>query len=332
MKDLKKHFQKPRTVEVDEGTLTENYGRFEAQPLEKGFATTLGNAMRRVLLSSIEGAAITSVKIDGVVHEFSTIQGVWEDVLNIILNLKAIPIKMEVDGPITMTLKKVGEGEVKSGDIKVPEGIEIIDKDIHIATLDKDGRLVMEMKVDKNFGYVPAEYNYDDDQFIPIDSVHSPVKQVKYSVENARVGFRTDYEKLILEVWTKGTVRPTDAIDKAAKILREHFAIFMNSEDELGIFGKADEKEALWDKLDVLTSTITDLSLSARATNSLERAGVKHVFQLVQKTEDELMATEKLGKKSVDEIINKINELGFTPGIKLHNDLIKKIETKINTK
>ncbi len=330
MKDIRKNFQKPRTVEVEEETLTRYYGKFEAQPLEKGYATTLGNAMRRVLLSSIEGAAITSVKIDGVVHEFSTIQGVWEDALNIILNLKAIPIMMNIEGPAKISLKKVGEGEVKSGDIKVPEGVEIMDKDIHIATLDKDGRLVIEMKVNKNFGYVPAEYNYSDDQFIPIDSVHSPIKQVKYSVENARVGFRTDYEKLILEVWTNGTITPTEAVDKAAKILREHFAIFMNSEDELGMFGKADEREALWEKIDLLSSKIPELSLSARATNSLERNNIKYVYQLVQMDYDELMGTEKLGKKSVDEIIKKINELGFSPGIKLHNDLIKKIETKIN--
>ena len=332
MKDLIKGFQKPRDVEVDKSTLTDFYGKFTAQPFERGFATTVGNALRRVLLSSIEGAAITSVKIEGVVHEFSTLPGVWEDVLNIILNLKSIPIKMETEGPVKLSLKKVGEGEVKSGDIKVPDGVEIIDKEIHIATVDKGGKLVIEMNVDKNFGYVPSEYNYKGDGFIPIDSVHSPIKNVKYSVENARVGFRTDYEKLVLEVWTNGSVTPVDAVDRAAKILREHFAIFMSSDEELTLFGKSSDDEWLWEKIDLLSNQITDLNLSARATNSLKRAGVNYLYQLIQMEENELMATEKLGKKSVEEIIEKMKELGFNAGIKIKDDLLKAIENKINQK
>ncbi len=332
MKELIKGFQKPREVEIDKSTLTDFYGKFIAQPFERGFATTVGNALRRVLLSSIEGAAITSVKIDGVVHEFSTLPGVWEDVLNIILNLKSIPIKMEVEGPVKLSLKKIGEGEVKSGDIKIPEGVEIIDKDIHIATVDKGGKLSIEMNVDKNFGYVPSEYNYKDDNFIPIDSVHSPIKNVKFSVENARVGFKTDYEKLILEVWTNGTISPVDAVDRAAKILREHFAIFMSSDKELTLFGKSTEDDWLWEKMDLLITKISDLKLSARATNSLNRAGVNYLYQLIQMSEEELNKTEKLGKKSIAEIIAKIKELGFSTGLKLKEDLIKSIENKINQK
>ncbi len=330
MKELIKGFQRPREVEIDNSTLTDYYGKFIAQPFERGFATTVGNALRRVLLSSIEGAAITSVKIDGVVHEFSTLPGVWEDVLNIILNLKSIPIKMEVEGPVKLSLKKIGEGEVKSGDIKVPEGVEIIDKDIHIATVDKGGRLVIEMNVDKNFGYVPSEYNYKDDSFIPIDSVHSPIKNVKFSVENARVGFKTDYEKLILEVWTNGTISPVDAVDRAAKILREHFAIFMSSEKELTLFGKSSEDDWLWEKVDLLTTKISDLDFSARTTNSLNRAGVKYLYQLVQMTDDELSKTGGLGVKSRGEIAEKLKELGLNTGIKFKENLIKAIEGKIN--
>ncbi len=330
MKELIKGFQRPREVEIDTSTLTDFYGKFIAQPFERGFATTVGNALRRVLLSSIEGAAITSVKIDGVVHEFSTLPGVWEDVLNIILNLKSIPIKMDVEGPVKLSLKKIGEGEVKSGDIKVPEGVEIIDKDIHIATVDKGGRLVIDMNVDKNFGYVPSEYNYKDDSFIPIDSVHSPIKNVKFSVENARVGFKTDYEKLILEVWTNGTISPVDAVDRAAKTLREHFAIFMSSGKELTLFGKSSEDDWLWEKVDLLTTKISDLDFSARTTNSLNRAGVKYLYQLVQMTDDELSKTGGLGVKSRGEIAEKLKELGLSTGLRFKENLMKAIEGKIN--
>ena len=331
MKKFMIGFQKPRLVEVDEGSLTSTFGRFTAQPFEKGFATTVGNAVRRVLLSSIEGAAIVAVRFDGVVHEFSTIKGVWEDVLNIILNLKTIPLKMEGDGPKKLTLKKSGEGEVKSGDIKCPEGVEIFDKEIHIATLDTDGKIAIDMIVDKNFGYVPAEYNFDEElsvDYIPVDSVHCPIKNVKYTVENARVGFRTDYEKQNLEVVTNGTINPVEAVDKAAKILRQHLAIFLRSEDSFTLAKNDGEDDVYSSKVDLLASSINVLKLSARASNSLTQAQISHVYKLVQKEEKELMEVKKLGRKTLNEIIEKIHEHGFDLGVKLHQDLLKKIESK----
>jgi len=330
MKNLRKEFQKPRDILVDKSSLSDTYGKFIAEPFERGYGTTLGNALRRVLLSSINGAAVTSVKIEGIVHEFSTLKGVKEDVLNILLNLKNIPITIGDLEEATLKVKKVGPGEVKSGDIELPENVEIADGEVHIATLDEDGILEMEMKVKKGFGYVPAEYNYDDDSFIPIDSVHSPVKKVKYSVENARVGFRTDYEKLILEVWTNGALSPVDAIDNASKILRNHLAIFMNNKEKIEIDTEDIEKSEYWDKIDTLITRIEDLGLSARAKNALTRSGINHLYQIVQKNENELLDIEKLGKKSLTEIVEKVRELGLNVGIILHKDLLDKIEEKIN--
>src|SRR5262245_26748733 len=231
---LWKGFQKPKRLEIDTGTLTSTYGKFYAQPFERGFGTTVGNALRRVLLSSIEGAAITAVKIEGVLHEFSSLPGVVEDTTDIILNLKQIPIKLNVDHAETITLRCDGPREVRASDIEASSNVEILDPDVHIASLSEEGRLHMEMPVKPGRGYVSADRNFDADLdigYIPIDSVHSPVRKVNYTVEDARLGQTTDYDKLTLEVWTNGSVLPQDAVALASKLIKDHLSIFINFEE-----------------------------------------------------------------------------------------------------
>ncbi len=327
-------FQRPRYLECDYETLTNTYGRFQAQPFERGYGITIGNSLRRILLSSIPGAAITAVRISGVLHEFSTIPGVVEDVTHIILNLKTIPLKLKVNEPKRMTLKVVGPAEVKSGDIVHDADVEILDPNIHIATLDTDGKLEMEMVVKNNRGYITADQNLDSDlsvDFIPLDSSHSPILKVNYTVEPARVGKRIDYESLTLEIWTNGAIRPTDALSQAAKIMRDHLTIFLNIVDE------PVEKEAMvpkkeipyMDKVEILANTIDHLELSVRANNCLRAAGVSYVYELVQKTEEELLRTKNFGRKSLMEIKETLNNLGLGLNLELHPKLIEQVQATI---
>jgi DNA-directed RNA polymerase subunit alpha len=324
-------FQRPKYLECDYESLTDKYGRFSAQPFERGYGITVGNALRRILLSSVTGAAITAVRIQDVLHEFSSIPGVVEDVTDIILNLKSIYLKLKGSEPKIMTLKKKGPAEAKASDIVYDSDIEILDKDIHIASLDKDGKLDIEMIVKNNRGYIPAEQNFDEKlsvDYIPFDSSHSPVKKVNYKVEPARVGKRIDYEKLNLEVWTTGAISPQEALAQAAKIMRDHLVIFLNVVDE------AVEKEQVvakkeipyFSQIDLLAKSIEHLELSVRSSNCLRSAGIQKIYELVQKTEDELLKTKNFGRKSLSEIKETLAQMGLGLNLELHPKLLERLE------
>lgn len=322
---LWKGFQRPKRLECDMETLTNTYGKFHAQPFERGFGTTIGNAMRRALLSSIEGAAITSIKIDGVLHEFSSVPGIVEDVTDIILNLKTIPIKLHTDHPETITIKATGPKEVKSSDMEMSSNVEILDPDIHIATLTEEGSLSMEMRVRKGRGYMSAEKNYEEEldvNYIPIDSVHCPVKKVNFSVEDARLGQTTDYDKLTVEVWTNGTILPADAIGMAAKLIKDHMIIFINFEEE-----PEQEEEIISDELEQLQEnlnrSVEELELSVRASNCLKNAGITTIGELIQKTEFEMLKTKNFGRKSLNEIKEMLKGMGLSLGMKVDERLLK---------
>ncbi len=326
-------FQRPKYLECDYDTLTETYGRFSAQPFERGFGVTIGNALRRILLSSISGAAITAVRIQGVLHEFSNIPGIVEDVTDIILNMKSVPLKLEGDEQKVMTLKKKGPTEAKTSDIEHDADVEILDKDIHIASLDKDGELDMEMVVKNNRGYISADQNFGEDlsvDFIPLDSSHSPVLKVNYRVEPARVGKRIDYEKLDLEVWTTGSVSPTDALAQAAKIMRNHLAIFLNIVDEPMEREQVVSKKEIphLSQIDILSKSIDHLELSVRSNNCLRSAGIDKIYELVQKTEEELLKTKNFGRKSLTEIKETLQEIDLGLNLDLHPKLLEKIEAE----
>jgi len=324
-------FQRPKYIECDYETLTDEYGRFSAQPFERGFGVTVGNALRRILLSSINGAAITAVRIQGILHEFSTLPGMVEDVTDVILNLKSIPLKLKGTEPKKMTLKKVGVAEAKAIDIKHDSDIEILNKNIHIASLDKDGKLDIEMIVKNSRGYIPADKNFDEDlsvDFIPIDSSHSPIKKINYKVEPARVGKRIDYEKLTLEVWTTGAISPQNALAQAAKILRDHLVIFLDIVDEP--LKKEDmpvKKEIPYmPQKEILSKSIEHLELSVRSNNCLKAAGIEKIYELVQKTEEELLKTKNFGRKSLTEIRETLNNLSLGLNLELQPKLLEKIE------
>jgi len=323
-------FQRPKFLEPDYESLTGTYGRFTAQPFERGYAITVGNALRRILLSSIKGAALTGVRIQGVLHEFSIIPGAVEDVTDIILNLKSIPLKLNSQEPKTMTLKVEGPAEVKASDISHDSDIEILNRDVVIAHLDKDGKLNVEMVVKNNRGYVPADQNYDPElsvDFIPMDSSHSPITRVNYRVEPARVGKRIDYESLAMEVWTTGAILPSDALSQAAKILRDHLTIFLNIVDE------PMEREASLSKreipymtqVDILAKPIEHLELSVRSNNCLKSAGIEKIYELVQKTEDDLLKTKNFGRKSLSEIKETLGNLELGLNLDLHAKLLERL-------
>jgi DNA-directed RNA polymerase subunit alpha len=327
-------FQRPKYLECDYDSLTERYGRFWAQPFERGYGVTVGNALRRILLSSITGAAITAVRLQGVLHEFSTIPGVVEDVTDVILNLKSIPLKLRGNQPKKMTLKVEGPKQAKASDIVHDGDVEILDQDILIASLDRDGKLDVEMVVKNNRGYVTADQNLDEDlsvDYIPLDSSHSPIKKVNYRVEQARVGKRIDYENLTLEIWTTGAISPPEALSQSAKILRDHLAIFLNIVDE------PLEKEPIIAKkeipylsqLDVLLKPIEHLELSVRSSNCLKSAGIERIFELVQKTEDELLKTKNFGRKSLAEIKETLTNLNLGLNLDLHPKLVEKIQSEL---
>jgi len=322
---LWKGFQKPKRLEVDRETLTDTYGRFYAQPFERGFATTVGNALRRVLLSSIEGAAITAVRVEGVLHEFSPIPGAMEDATDLILNLKRIPMRMHADGVKTLHLRTSEAGEVTAARITPDAEVDILDSETHVATLSPGATLGLEMRVKLGRGYVSAEKNFDEDLsigWIPVDSVHSPIKKVNYIVDAARVGQATDYEKLTLEVWTNGAISPREAVGLAAKLTREHLAIFVEvGEEDDEDFGEEtpatipeQDREAFWEKLG---RSVDELELSVRSYNCLKNANIRTIGELVQRTEGDMLKTKNFGRKSLNEIKDMLGQMGLSLGMKL---------------
>ena len=316
-----KGFQKPKRLLANTDTLTEKYGMFWAQPFERGFGTTIGNALRRVLLSSIEGPAITAVKIEGVLHEFSAIPGVVEDATDIILNLKQIPFKVHsaADGHKTVRLVAEQPGTVLSGGIQTDADIEILDRNQYIATVSEGGKLEVEMRIKIGRGYVSADKNYDDDLglgYIPIDSVHSPVRKVNYTVEAARLGQVTDYDKLTLEVWTNGVLSPQDAIGFAAKLLKDHMAIFINFEEQLEAEEAAGES-AVERLNEHLNRSVEELDLSVRSYNCLKNAQIQTIADLVTKSEADMLKTKNFGRKSLNEIKEILAQMGLCLGMKI---------------
>jgi DNA-directed RNA polymerase subunit alpha len=318
---LWKGFQRPKRLEFDRETLTDRFGRFYAQPFERGYGTTIGNAMRRVLLSSIEGAAITAVKIEGVLHEFSPIPGVVEDATDIILNLKQIPLKLHADTTKTLYVKVEKAGEVKARDIVADGDVEILEPDAHIATVSEGGSLQMEMRLRRGRGYVAADRNFDDDLgigWIPIDSVHSPVKKVNYLVEAARLGQTTDYEKLTVDVWTNGAVTPRDAVSNAAKLVREHLNLFINLEDALDAAPETPAEQSHGAvSNENLDKSVEELELSVRSYNCLKNANIRTIRELVQKTEAEMLKTKNFGRKSLNEIKEILQTMGLSLGMRV---------------
>jgi DNA-directed RNA polymerase subunit alpha len=324
-------FQRPKFLECDYETLTERYGSFSAQPFERGYGVTIGNALRRVLLSSITGAAITAVRIEGVLHEFSTIPGVVEDVTDILLNLKSVPLKLKGDQPRRMTLKKEGPAKATAADINHDGDIEILKPEIAIASLDEDGSLDIEMVVKNGRGYITADQNLDEDlsvDYIPLDSSHSPVLKVNYRVEPARVGKRIDYEKLTLEVWTTGAIHPTEALSQASKLLRAHLAIFLNVVDEpLEREPSAQTRDVPFlDQVDLLAKSIEHLELSVRSNNCLKSAGIEKIYELVQKTEEDLLKTKNFGRKSLAEIKETLANLSLGLNLDLSPRVLERIK------
>jgi len=305
--------EKPR-IETAEMKPDGTYGKFVLEPLERGYGTTLGNSLRRILLSSLPGVAVTSVKIDGVQHEFSTIPGVKEDVTEIILNIKGLTAKIHGESQKTVYIEAEGETEITAGDIKADSEVEILDPSMHIATLDQGAKLYMEIVIDKGRGYVPAERNKANIQnvigAIAVDSIYTPVLKVNYSVENTRVGQITDYDKLSLEVWTDGTISAKESISLAAKVLNEHLNLFVDLSEEAASAEIMVEKDDKGNEK-VLEMTIEELDLSVRSFNCLKRAGINTVGDLINKSENEMMKVRNLGKKSLEEVIGKLNSLGF---------------------
>jgi len=317
-------FQRPRFAEVNQANLSDTYGEFVAFPFERGFATTVGHAMRRVLLSSIQGGAVTHLRIKGVQHEFTTLPGVWEDITHILLNLKEVPFKVHSSERQILTLSSKGEGIVKSGAIRTNQNVDVVNPDIHIATLGEEGDLELEIVVSVNRGFVTADRNHDETLglgFIPMDSNHSPVIRVNYIVEPARVGQSTDYEKLTLQVWTNGTVSPKDAVSDAALVLREHFLVFARQDEDFADIDMSapvmsGEQVNAW-----LGKSVEELELSVRANNCLRNANITTIGELVQRTEAELMKTKNFGKKSLQEIKDELARIGLSLGMRLEQEV-----------
>src|SRR5476651_1237497 len=318
---LWKGFQKPKRLAVDTSTLTDKYGIFWAQPFERGFGITIGNALRRVLLSSIEGAAVTAVKIEGVLHEFQSIPGVVEDATDIILNLKQIPFKLAGDAPKMIYLRADQPGVITSGMIEADGDVEILDKDVYIATVSEGGKLRMEMRLKRGRGYVSADKNFDEDLgigWIPIDSVHSPIKKVNYLIEAARLGQTTDYDKLTVDVWSNGSINPRDAVSLAAKLIRDHLNIFSNLEE-----GSEQQAESSGDQPragvsnENLDKSVEELELSVRSYNCLKNANIRTIRELVQKTEAEMLKTKNFGRKSLNEIKEILHTMGLSLGMRV---------------
>jgi DNA-directed RNA polymerase subunit alpha len=315
-----KALEKPKRLDYERETLTETYGKFYAEPFERGYAISVGNSLRRVMLSSIQAAAVTSVKIEGVLHEFSSVPGVVEDTTDIILNVKQLKFKMAVDGPKKMRLNVSGDREVTAKDIVADADIEILNPELHIATLsERDAKLEMEIEVDNGRGYNTADKNKREDQTvgsIPVDSLYSPVTRVKLATENTRVGQMTDYEKLIMEIWTDGRIKPEDALAHAAKILKDHLQIFINFEEEPE--ESISEVDAERDRMrDLMVRSVDELELSVRSSNCLKNANIKGIGELVQKSESEMLKYRNFGRKSLNEIKEILTEMGLGLGMKI---------------
>ena len=304
-------FEKPKLECVE---MSENYGKFVVEPLERGFGMTLGNSMRRVLLSSLPGVAATSIRIDGVLHEFSTIEGVKEDVTEIVLNLKGLICKLHSQGPKKVIIDAAGECEVTAGDILPDSDVEIINPELHLATLDENGKLHMEIMLDHGRGYVVADRNKRPDMpigEIAVDSIYTPITKVNFTVDDTRVGQITDYDKLTLEIWTNGSIKPDEAASYAAKILTEHLMLFINLTDRIqGVEIMVEKEESKKEK--ILEMNIEDLDRSVRSYNCLKRAGINTVEELVQRDEDEMMKVRNLGRKSLEEVQQKLAQLGLS--------------------
>ena len=323
---LWKGFQRPKVLEFERASLTEQFGRFHAQPFERGFGTTIGNALRRVLLSSIEGAAVTAVKIDGVLHEFSPIDGVVEDATDIILNLKQIPFKIHTDSAKTLIVKVGKSGDVTAGDIECDGDVEILDPDVHIATVAEGGNLEMELRVKRGRGYVSADRNFEEELgvgWIPVDSVHSPIKKVNYLVEAARLGQTTDYDKLTIDVWTDGTVSARDAVSLSAKLVRDHLNIFVNIDDEIEPLPEPEEEEPAAVENEHLDKSVEELELSVRSYNCLKNANIQTIRELVQKSESEMLRTKNFGRKSLNEIKEILLSMGLNLGMRLDEPVVE---------
>jgi len=327
------NYLRPKRLIVEE--VTPEYARFSAEPFERGYGSTIGIALRRVLFSLIEGVAVTAIRIDGVLHEFSVIPGVYEDVLNLILNIKNIPFKLEGDEPKIIKINKSGAGEILSGDIVTDGDVEILDKKVHIAYLEDEGTLNIEIVIKKGQGFRLAEENFDEllpVDFIPVDSSFNPIERVKYEVRPARVGVRTDYERLTIEIWTNGSIAPEDTISTAGKILRDHLTIFLGykEKDKILFEDDSDSANGIEGKADFLEKKVETMGLSVRALKCLKRLGVDYIFELIEKTEHELLNSKNFGKKSLEEIIAKLVDFELALGQKLpdvlRQDLAEKIE------
>lgn len=311
---------KPTRLEVERGSLTDKYGKFTGEPFERGFGITYGNSLRRILLSSLQGAAITAVNIEGVLHEFSTVPGVTEDVTDIILNLKEVVVRMHEEGPKSLFIDATGPKEVTAGDIKTDATVEILNPKHHIATLSKDASLKMELTVKTGRGYAPAERSKEEELpvgVIPIDALFSPIQKVNFNVTNARVGQRTDYDKLTLEIWTNGAVRPDDALAFAAKIMKEQLQIFINFEEVPEEEEILAEKKKAEEFQDILYRPVDELELSVRSQNCLKNANIRYIGELVQKTEQDMLKTKNFGRKSLNEIKEILQSMGLSLGRKL---------------
>ncbi len=305
--------EKP-TIECIYSNDDPNYGKFVVEPLERGYGTTLGNSLRRILLSSLPGVAVTSVKIDGILHEFSTIPGVKEDVTEIILNLKKLAVRLNNENEKRVLINAIGPKEVTASDILIDSDVEIFNPELHIATLDENATLVMEINLARGRGYVPADMNKDEStpiSVIPTDSIYTPVRKCNFTVENTRVGQVTDFDKLILEIWTDGSITPSEGVSIGAKIMQEHLSLFVelnDSAEDLEIMVEKEENQ----KEKALEMTIEELELSVRSFNCLKRASINTVEELTHKTEEDMMKVRNLGKKSLDEVKNKLEELGLS--------------------
>ncbi len=325
---------RPKKLALEAETLSDRYGKFTCEPLERGFGLTMGNSLRRVLLSSLQGAAITSVKIKGVLHEFSTVPGVKEEVTDIVLNLKSTLVRMHAEGPKTVWIRKRGPAVVRAGDIETDGTVEILNPDLHLATLGEDAELEIELTVKSGRGFVVAERNKEENHAIgtiPIDAIFTPIRKVNYTVTNARVGQQTDYDKLTLEVWTNGGVRPDDAVAFAAKILKDQLSIFINFEEkeEIEAAPALPETEKLNDNL---FRSVDELELSVRSANCLANANIKYIGELVQKTEAEMLKTKNFGRKSLAEIKDILAGMGLSLGMKLENFPSRKDVEKMKEK
>jgi DNA-directed RNA polymerase subunit alpha len=315
-----KTLEKPKRLDYERETLSPTYGRFHAEPFERGYAISIGNSLRRVLLSSIQAAAVTSVKIEGVLHEFSSVPGVVEDTTDIILNLKQVKLKLAGDGPKKLRLSASGDREVTARDIVADGDVEILNPDLHLATLsERDAKLEMEIEVDTGRGYATADRNKREDMpvgVVPVDSLFSPVTRVKIATENTRVGQMTDYEKLIMEIWTDGRIKPEDALAHAAKILKDHLQIFINFEEEPeeAITEVDSEREK---QRELMGRSVDELELSVRSSNCLKNANIKTIGDLVVKTESEMLKYRNFGRKSLNEIKEILTEMGLSLGMKI---------------